>query len=131
MPEKILLEDKDEIPLNCVFELMYVISDFSLIFAKVIFLRQFLMVFILFNHNRQQTSTGNTILFINRSPRHTHNRCAVRDIFCNDSASTDGDIVADGNWSKDGGASADVAVVANRYLPIGKVWTFLADEYHR
>lgn len=67
----------------------------------------------------------------NFSPRHTHNRCTVRDIFRNDCVSTDGDIVADGNWSKDCGASANVAVVANRYLPIGKVWTFLADEYHR
>lgn len=65
------------------------------------------------------------------SPRHSHNRCAVRDIFRNDSASTDGDIIADGNWSEDGGAGADVAVVANRYLPIGKVWTFLANENHR
>ena len=67
----------------------------------------------------------------NHSPRHSHNRCAVRDIFRNDGASTDGDIIADGNWSKDCGTSADVAVVANRYLPIGKVWTFLANENHR
>ena len=67
----------------------------------------------------------------NHSPRHSHNRCAVRDIFRNDSACTYSNIIADGNWSKDGGASADVAVVANRYLPIGKVWTFLANENHR
>lgn len=67
----------------------------------------------------------------NFSPRHTHDRCTVRDIFCNDCASTDGDIVADGNRSKDCGASANVAVVTNRYLPIGKVWTFLANENHR
>ena len=64
-------------------------------------------------------------------PGNSHNRSTVRDIFCNDCASTDGDIVADGNRSKDSGAGADVAVVANRYLPIRKVWTFLADEYHR
>ncbi len=52
------------------------------------------------------------------SPRHSHNRCAVRDIFRNDGASTDGDIIADGNWSRDGGAGANVAVVANLMLQI-------------
>ena len=65
------------------------------------------------------------------SPWHSHNRCTVRDILCNDSASTYSNIIADSNWTEDGGAGADVAVVANRYLPIGKVWTFLADEYQR
>lgn len=62
---------------------------------------------------------------MHHSPRHSHNRYTVRDIFRNDSASTDG------NWSEDCDAGANVAVVANRNLPIGKVWTFLADEYHR
>ena len=71
------------------------------------------------------------ITCLNHSPRHTHNRCTVRDIFRHDGASTDGDIVADGNWSEDCGSGADVADVANRYLLIGKVWTFLANENHR
>lgn len=50
------------------------------------------------------------------SPRHSHNRCAVRDIFRNDGASSYSNIIGDGNWSEDGGASADVALVANRML---------------
>lgn len=65
------------------------------------------------------------------SPRHTHNRYTVRDIFCNGGASTYSNVVADGNRSEDCGTGADVAVVTNRYLPIRKVWTFLADENHR
>lgn len=67
----------------------------------------------------------------NFSPRHSHDRCTIRNIFCHNCASTDSNVVADGNWAKDCCTSADVAVVANRYLPIGKVWTFFADEYHR
>ena len=61
------------------------------------------------------------ITCLNHSPRHSHNRYTVRDIFCNDGASTDGDIVADGNRFEDGGAGADVAVVANLYLPTSKI----------
>ena len=71
------------------------------------------------------------ITCLNHSPRHSHNRYAVRDIFCIDCASADGDIVADGNRSEDGGTGTDVAVVANRNLPISKVGAFLTYENHR
>ena len=40
-------------------------------------------------------------------------------------------VAPSGDRPEDSGTSTDVAVVTNRYLPIGKIWTFLAGEYHR
>ena len=61
-----------------------------------------------------------TMIGVSLSPWHSHNHCAVRDIFCNDGTNTDGDIIADGNRSKDGDTGANVAVVANRMLQMAR-----------